>query len=47
MLSHSDFRPVSISDRELFSQHYGSHPQMHSDNTFANMFCWNDYAHYR
>ena len=47
MLSHSDFRPVSISDRELFSQHYGSHPQVHSDNTFANMFCWNDYAHYR
>ena len=47
VLSHSDFRPVSISDRELFSQHYGSHPQMHSDNTFANMFCWNDYAHYR
>ncbi|HNU39353.1 MAG TPA: phosphatidylglycerol lysyltransferase domain-containing protein, partial [Methanothrix sp.] len=47
VLSHSDFRPVSISDRELFSQHYGSHPQVHSDNTFANMFCWNDYAHYR
>ena len=47
MLSHSDFHPVSLSDRDLFSQHYQSYPQVHSDNTFTNMFCWNDYAHYR
>jgi len=47
VLSHSDFRPVSIPDRELFSLHYGSYPQVHSDNTFTNMICWNDYAHYR
>lgn len=47
MLSHSDFHPISLSDRGLFSRHYQSYPQVHSDNTFTNMLCWNDYAHYR
>jgi hypothetical protein len=47
MLSRSDFRPISITDRELFSRQYQSYPQVHSDNTFTNMVCWNDYAHYR
>ncbi len=47
MLSQSDFHPVSLSDRDLFFQHYQSYPQVHSDNTFTNMLCRNDYAHYR
>ena len=47
MLSNADFRPVTLSDRELFSGHYQRYPQVHSDNTFTNMVCWNDYAHYR
>ncbi|HQE97110.1 MAG TPA: phosphatidylglycerol lysyltransferase domain-containing protein [Methanothrix sp.] len=47
MLSFADFKPVSLSDRELFSKQYQSYPQVHSDNTFTNMICWNDYAHYR
>ena len=47
MLSVADFKPVTLSDRDLFRQHYQSFPQVHSDNTFTNMICWNDYAHYR
>ena len=47
MISFADFRPVTLSDRELFSGHYQRYPQVHSDNTFTNMVCWNDYAHYR
>lgn len=47
MLGNSDFRPVALEDRELFSRHYERYPQVHSDNTFTNMVCWNPYAHYR
>ncbi|OPY51073.1 MAG: hypothetical protein A4E49_02357 [Methanosaeta sp. PtaU1.Bin112] len=47
MLSAADFKPVTLSDRDLFLHHYQSYPQEHSDNTFTNMVCWNDYAHYR
>ena len=47
MLEVSDFIPVSLSDRDLFLKHYERFPQVHSDNTFTNMVCWNHYAHYR
>ncbi len=47
MLSNSSFQPVSLIDRELFARHYQRYPQVHSDNTFTNMVCWNSYAHYR
>ncbi len=47
MLSSSDFRPVTLGDRELFLRHYARFPQEHSDNTFTNMMAWNAYAHYR
>ena len=47
MLSAADFKPVTLSDREFFRTHYQNYPQVHSDNTFTNMVCWNDYAHYR
>ncbi len=47
VISLSDFRPVSLGDREFFRSHYEKYPQIHSDNTFANMVCWNHYAHYR
>jgi len=46
MLSTVDFKPVTLSDRDLFHRHYQRFPQDHSDNTFTNMVCWNDYAHY-
>jgi uncharacterized protein len=46
VLSKSDFRPVTIGDRDLFTRHYALYPQVHSDNTFTNMVCWNHYAHY-
>jgi len=47
MLRAADFKPVSLSDRDFFFKHYQSYQQVHSDNTFTNMVCWNDYAHYR
>ena len=46
MLTKRDFRPVTIGDREFFVNHYRKYPQVHSDNTFTNMVCWNPYAHY-
>ncbi len=47
MLRTSDFKPVSLDDHDLFLYHYRRYPQVHSDNTFANMVCWNHYANYR
>ena len=47
MLEATDFKPVTLSDRDLFVKHYERFPQVHSDNTFTNMVCWNHYAHYR
>src|SRR5512141_1446806 len=47
MLKAADFRPVTLADRDFFVKHYQRFPQSHSDNTFTNMVCWNDYAHYR
>jgi uncharacterized protein len=46
MLSLNDFRPVRLEDREFFTALYARYPQVHSDNTFTNMACWNRYAHY-
>jgi hypothetical protein len=46
MLSPEDFRPVTLEDRAFFEKHYTLYPQVHSDNTFTNMVCWNHYAHY-
>ena len=47
MIGLSDFLPVDLADRSLFQAHYERFPQVHSDNTFTNMVCWNHYAHYR
>jgi hypothetical protein len=47
MLSIHDFKPVSLDKRDFFVKHYERFPQVHSDNTFTNMVCWNHYAHYR
>ena len=47
MLGPGDFKPITLRERDLFFKHYKSYPQVHSDNTFTNMICWNDYAHYR
>jgi hypothetical protein len=47
MLSGTDFMPVTMADRHLFLTHYRKFPQVHSDNTFTNIICWNPYAHYR
>ncbi len=46
MLTKRDFRPVTLGDREFFVRHYKKYPQVHSDNTFTNMVCWNHFAHY-
>jgi hypothetical protein len=47
MLSQEDFKPVTLADRNFFNKHYALYPQVHSDNTFTNMVCWNHYAHYQ
>jgi hypothetical protein len=47
MLRQDDFRPVILADRAFFQKHYAHYPQIHSDNTFTNMVCWNHYAHYQ
>jgi hypothetical protein len=47
LLSSDDFKPVTLADRPLFGHHYARFPQVHSDNTFSNMVCWNHYAHYK
>ena len=47
MLSIDDFEPVTIDDRACFLDQYRQFPQVHSDNTFTNIVCWNHYAHYR
>ena len=46
MLEQEDFRPVTLADRDFFTQHYARYPQTHSDNTFTNMVCWNHFAYY-
>jgi hypothetical protein len=46
MLSRDDFCPVTVEDRDFFEQYYRRHRLAHSDNSFANMVCWNHYAHY-
>jgi uncharacterized protein len=46
MLSQADFKPVTLADRAFFEEHYTKYPQVHSDNTFTNMVCWNHFAHY-
>jgi hypothetical protein len=46
-LTFEDFLPVTLDDRQFFSSHYRQYPQVHSDNTFTNMVCWNHYANYR
>jgi hypothetical protein len=46
MLQRDDFTQVSLKDRDLFVRHYLKYPQVHSDNSFTNMVCWNHYAHY-
>jgi hypothetical protein len=47
MLQLDDFKPITLDDRDFFAAHYAKYPQVHSDNTFTNMICWNHYAHYR
>jgi hypothetical protein len=47
VISQEDFRPVTLADRDFFTKHYAQYPQVHSDNTFTNMVCWNHYASYQ
>ena len=46
-IAFSDFKPVTFDDKEVILSHYSRFPQIHSDNTFANMMCWNHFAQYR
>jgi len=46
MLTLKDFKPVTLAEIAFFRDHYARYPQVHSDNTFTNIVCWNHYAHY-
>jgi len=46
MLKISQFQPVTMGDRDVFSRHYAQNPPEHSDNLFSNILCWNHFAHY-
>ena len=47
MLTLDDFEPVTLADQARFRRQYEHYPQVHSDNTFTNIVCWQHYAHYR
>ncbi len=46
MLSSDDFTQVALESKPLFDTHYKKYPTIHSDNVFATMVAWNEYAHY-
>lgn len=46
MLDITDFKPVTLNNYNFFKSFYSRYPTHHSDNTFTNMVCWNDYAKY-
>lgn len=47
MININDFRDVTLDNKEFFRNFFSRYPSDHSDNTFATMICWSDYAHYR
>ncbi|EHQ35743.1 DUF2156 domain-containing protein [Methanoplanus limicola] len=47
MLKFEDFKPITLNDIGIIKEHQINYPPVHSDNSFTNMFCWNDYAAYR
>ena len=47
MISLADFAPVTLDVKDKLVSHYSKFPQVHSDNSFVNMVCWNHYAHYQ
>lgn len=46
-ISFVDYAPVTFRDKDIFLSHFSRFPQIHSDNTYTNMMCWNHFAHYR
>ena len=42
-LDISAFRPIELSDIELFKELFNAHPQLHSDYTFTTMVCWQSF----
>ncbi len=47
MIDIDDFRDVTLDDKDFFKNFFSKYPQEHSDNTFATMVCWSEYAHYK
>jgi len=47
MLKFEDFKSISLEDIGIIKEHQKNYPPVHSDNSFTNMVCWNDYAAYR
>jgi len=46
MLSSDDFIQVTLESKPLFDTHYKKYHPIHSDNVFATMVAWSEYAHY-
>lgn len=47
MIDINDFSDVTLDDKEFFRDFFSRYPSQHSDNSFATMICWSEYAHYR
>jgi hypothetical protein len=43
VIALSDFRPVSLKDRELFQDYFARFPQTHTEYLYTGLICW---AHY-
>jgi len=46
MISCKDFQPITLADQDFFRDFFQKYPQVHSDNSFTNIVCWNHYADY-
>ena len=39
-LNLEDFKPLTMDDREIFSDHYSKFPVNHSENVFTTLISW-------
>lgn len=46
MVEITDYKPVTLEDKDLFMDHFKKYPPIHSDYTFSTMICWSEYMEY-
>ena len=44
MIHLSDYRPVSLSDRDLFQDYFTRFPQTHTEYLYTGLICWSNYT---